>query len=192
MVDANQGFHFDLVPGAPPKWDLRTAAEFARALEDFDIFWLEEPLDRNDFNGLAELRQRTRLRLAGGEAEKAVILTILRENDYPVIDMTDNDTAKLHIRYMVGGRPANLANEVLYRFQFPERPGALLNFLNHMGERWNISLFHYRNHGSAFGRVLCGMQVPDSDRAEFEAFLATLGYSHWRETDNKAYKIFLN
>jgi threonine dehydratase len=132
------------------------------------------------------------LRLAGGKAEKAAILTILRENDYPVIDMTDNDTAKLHIRYMVGGRPANLADEELYRFQFPERPGALLNFLNHMGERWNISLFHYRNHGSAFGRVLCGIQVPDSDRAEFEAFLKALGYSHWRETDNAVYKIFLN
>ena len=132
------------------------------------------------------------LRLAGGEAEKAAILTILRENDYPVIDMTDNDTAKLHIRYMVGGRPANLADEELYRFQFPERPGALLNFLNHMGERWNISLFHYRNHGSAFGRVLCGIQVPDSDRAEFQAFLKALGYSHWCETDNAVYKIFLN
>ena len=73
----------------------------------------------------------------------------------------------------------------------PERPGALLNFLNHMGERWNISLFHYRNHGSAFGRVLCGMQVPDSDKAAFEAFLDALGYSHWRETDNAVYRTFL-
>ncbi len=132
------------------------------------------------------------LRLAGGEAEKQSILRTLRENDYPVIDMTDNDTAKLHIRYMVGGRPADLVDEVLYRFQFPARPGALLNFLNHIGERWNISLFHYRNHGSAFGRVLCGMQVPESDKAAFEAFLDALGYSHWRETDNEVYKTFLN
>jgi threonine dehydratase len=144
------------------------------------------------YSGTSDAKIFLGLRLAGGEAEKSAILTTLRKNNYPVIDMTDNDTAKLHIRYMVGGRPVNLADEVLYRFQFPERPGALLNFLNHMGERWNISLFHYRNHGSAFGRVLCGMQVPDSDRREFEAFLETLGYSHWRETDNEVYKIFLN
>jgi threonine dehydratase len=143
------------------------------------------------FSDRAEARIFLGLRLSGGVAEKETILRTLRENDYPVIDMTDNDAAKLHIRYMIGGRPAHLADEVLYRFQFPERPGALLNFLNHMGERWNISLFHYRNHGSAFGRVLCGMQVPDSDKAAFEAFLDALGYSHWRETDNAVYRTFL-
>ena len=132
------------------------------------------------------------VRLSGGESEKATILEALRGGGYDVVDLTENDTAKLHIRYMVGGRPAELANEVLYRFQFPERPGALLNFLNHLGGRWNISLFHYRNHGAAFGRVLCGLQVPRADMPEFRKFLAATGYSHWPETDNPGYRMFLH
>ena len=106
-------------------------------------------------------------------------------------DMSDNDAAKLHIRHMVGGRPKNLADEKVYRFQFPEKPGALLNFLNHFGERWNISLFHYRNHGSAFGRVLCGIQVPRSEIGQFRSFLGKLGYPHWSESSNPVYKTFL-
>lgn len=132
------------------------------------------------------------IKLSGGQDEKAALLKRFQDGGYPVTDISDNDTAKLHIRYMVGGRPQNLADEVVYRFQFPERPGALLNFLNHIGARWNISLFHYRNHGSAFGRVLCGMQVPRSDMNEFKEFLGTLGYNHWPETDNPVYKTFLN
>ena len=131
------------------------------------------------------------IKLSGGHGEKASLLKRLKTGGYPVIDMSDNDTAKLHIRHMVGGRPQDLADEVVYRFQFPERPGALLNFLNYIGERWNISLFHYRNHGSAFGRVLCGMQVPASDINLFHDFLSTLGYVHWSETENSIYKIFL-
>lgn len=132
------------------------------------------------------------IKLNGGQEEKAALLKRFQDGGYPVTDISDNDTAKLHIRYMVGGRPQNLADEVVYRFQFPERPGALLNFLNHIGERWNISLFHYRNHGSAFGRVLCGMQVPDADKGSFQAFLSNLGYAHWSETDNPVYKTFLS
>ena len=132
------------------------------------------------------------IKLSGGQDEKAALLKRFQDGGYPVTDISDNDTAKLHIRYMVGGRPQNLADEVVYRFQFPERPGALLNFLNHIGERWNISLFHYRNHGSAFGRVLCGMQVPRADMSEFKEFLGTLGYAHWPETDNPVYKTFLS
>lgn len=132
------------------------------------------------------------IKLSGGQAEKATLLQLFRDGDYPVTDISDNDTAKLHIRHMVGGRPQNLTDEVVYRFQFPERPGALLNFLNHIGERWNISLFHYRNHGSAFGRVLCGMQVPAADMKAFQEFLGTLGYNYWPETDNPVYKTFLS
>ncbi|MDD9903274.1 MAG: threonine ammonia-lyase, biosynthetic [Rhodospirillaceae bacterium] len=132
------------------------------------------------------------IKLSGGQDEKAALLKRFQDGGYPVTDISDNDTAKLHIRYMVGGRPQNLTDEVVYRFQFPERPGALLNFLNHIGERWNISLFHYRNHGSAFGRVLCGMQVPRADMSEFKEFLGTLGYAHWPETDNPVYKTFLS
>jgi len=132
------------------------------------------------------------LRVGSGGKEHDTIMKALGKNGYSVVDLSDNDTAKLHIRYMVGGRLPNIENEVIYRFEFPERPGALLNFLNHMGERWNISLFHYRNHGAAFGRVLCGMQVAKSDAKQFQAFLDKLGYNYWPETENPVYKTFLN
>ena len=130
--------------------------------------------------------------LSEGDAERALILRTLRKKGYTVRDLTENDMAKLHIRQMVGGQPSNNGDEQVYRFEFPERPGALMNFLTHMGERWNISLFHYRNHGSAFGRVLCGVQVPESDESEFQSFLETLGYPSFRETENPAYRTFLN
>ena len=99
--------------------------------------------------------------------------------------------AKSHIRYMVGGHAPQAENEVLYRFVFPERPGALLNFLDTLRSDWNISLFHYRNHGADFGRVLVGMQVKPADREAFEGFLARLGYEYVDETANPAYKMFL-
>jgi threonine dehydratase len=92
---------------------------------------------------------------------------------------------------MVGGRVSGLADELIYRFQFPERPGALLKFLDRLATEWNISLFHYRNHGAAFGRVLCGLQVPASDEADFQRFLNELGYPSNEETDNPAYHLFL-
>ena len=130
--------------------------------------------------------------LSEGDTERALILKMLRKNGYTVRDLTENDMAKLHIRHMVGGQPGNNGDEQVCRFEFPERPGALVNFLAHMGGRWNSSLLHYRNHGSAFGRVLCGVQVPESDESEFQSFLETLGYPSFRETENPAYRTFLN
>ena len=132
------------------------------------------------------------IQLHNGLDEKNELLTSLRNDNYNVEDMTDNEMAKLHIRYMVGGRGNGVANERLFRFEFPERPGALLRFLNYMGERWNISLFHYRNHGAAYGRVLAGIQVPQSENAELQEFLQNLGYTWWEETNNPAYEMFLS
>jgi len=108
-----------------------------------------------------------------------------------VLCMSDNEMAKLHVRYMVGGHANHIANEVLYRFEFPERPGALLDFLAHIGKRWNISMFHYRNHGAAYGRVLVGLQVPKSERRELTGFLDEVGYQWWDESQNPAYQMFL-
>jgi len=119
------------------------------------------------------------------------LLAVLKKNDYPVVDMTDNETAKVHVRYMVGGR-APVENELIYRFEFPERPGALLQFLTTLGQRWNISMFHYRNHGAAFGRVLVGMQVPAGQKKEVEGYLKELNYTFSHETDNEAYQLFLS
>ncbi|HEY6201088.1 MAG TPA: threonine ammonia-lyase, biosynthetic, partial [Candidatus Binatia bacterium] len=116
----------------------------------------------------------------------------LTRHGYATVDMTDNELAKLHARYMVGGRAPNAQDEVLYRFEFPERPGALMNFLSQMGGRWNISLFHYRSHGADFGRVLVGMQVPRADRRAFERFLDRVGYERVEETANPAYRLFLS
>ena len=110
---------------------------------------------------------------------------------YGVQDLSDNETAKLHLRYLVGGHTGSDHREILYRFEFPERPGALLNFLSSMGQNWNISLFHYRNHGSAYGRVLVGMQVPEDEMEMLRAFLETLGYQYHEETENTACRTFL-
>jgi len=131
------------------------------------------------------------VQLGGGDEERAELLDSLCAEGYPVVDMTDNEMAITHIRFMVGGRSHNLHNEVLYRFEFPERPGALLKFLSSMGRRWNISLFHYRNHGAAYGRVLVGIQVPADDRKLFQAFLDELGYIYFEELENPAYSLFL-
>jgi threonine dehydratase len=106
-------------------------------------------------------------------------------------DLSDNEMAKLHVRHLVGGHAPNATDEILYRFEFPERPGALMRFLDSMSAGWNISLFHYRNHGADYGRVLVGMQVPSSDKAEFRAFLNRLGYDYIDETGNPAYRMFL-
>ena len=131
------------------------------------------------------------VQMHGGDPEKDALIRELTDADYPVLDLTDNEMAKMHIRYMVGGHNQGADNERLFRFQFPERPGALLRFLQRIGGRWNISLFHYRNHGAAFGRILCGIQVPPEDRDDFQSFLDNLGYEHWEETDNPAYRLFL-
>ncbi|MCP5141948.1 MAG: threonine ammonia-lyase, biosynthetic [Gammaproteobacteria bacterium] len=131
------------------------------------------------------------IELSGGREEKQEIIAALTALDYPVTDLTDNEMAKLHVRYMVGGAASGVTDEIVYRFEFPERPGALLRFLASLAKGWNISLFHYRNHGSAYGRVLVGLQVPKGERKRFEAFLTKLGYSYWDETGNPAYELFL-
>ncbi|WP_409524553.1 threonine ammonia-lyase, biosynthetic [Nitrincola sp. MINF-07-Sa-05] len=120
------------------------------------------------------------------------LVDLLTEQGHQVVDLTDNEIAKIHVRYMVGGHaPVSVDNEVIFRFEFPERPGALMTFLSKLGGRWNISMFHYRNHGAAYGRVLVGMQVPPEDRKLVEQFLEDIGYNYWDETDNEAYKLFL-
>ncbi|MDB5623160.1 MAG: ilvA [Devosia sp.] len=131
------------------------------------------------------------LKLSRGDAEKAEILQLLTAHGLAVTDMTDNEVAKLHVRHMVGGRVADLADERVYRFQFPERPGALLRFLEGLTDAWNISLFHYRNHGADYGRVLVGIQVPPETRQAFAAHIEAIGFPFWEETDNPAYQQFL-
>ena len=129
--------------------------------------------------------------LAQGKAERDALARSMSEGGFAVRDMTDNEMAKLHVRYMVGGRARGLAHERLFRFAFPERPGALLKFLQAIGSQWNISLFHYRNHGSDYGRVLAGIQVPPETTADFMIHLQDLHYPFVEETDNPAYRIFL-
>ncbi len=121
----------------------------------------------------------------------AVLLKALKRAGITALDLTDNEMAKLHVRHLVGGRAPLAQNELLYRFEFPERPGALMKFLTSMSRGWNISLFHYRNHGTDYGRVLVGIQVPPQDKAAFKAFLDKLGYAYWDESDNPAYTLFL-
>ena len=125
------------------------------------------------------------------ETDAAAIEQTLQRAGLPTINLQDNELAKLHIRHMVGGRSQLVEHEVLYRFEFPERPGALLKFLSRAGGRWNISLFHYRNHAAAFGRVLAGVEVPPQDRQAFEHYLDELGYPYVNESDNPAYALFL-
>lgn len=125
------------------------------------------------------------------------LIKLLEQNQLKAVNLSDNEMAKLHIRHLVGGRVPKQAvgymqiPELLYRFEFPERPGALMHFLNQISARWNISLFHYRNHGADYGRVLVGMQVPELDRAEWQVFLAQLGYTFVDESQNPAYQLFL-
>ncbi|MGD9597185.1 MAG: threonine ammonia-lyase, biosynthetic [Steroidobacteraceae bacterium] len=129
--------------------------------------------------------------LSQGREEKDAVVAALRAAGYAVQDMSENEVAKLHARYMIGGHARGLAHELLFRFEFPERPGALERFLQAVGTRWNISLFHYRNHGSDYGRVLAGIQVPPAEREDFELHLGELHYEYTDETGNPAYRMFL-
>ena len=132
------------------------------------------------------------LQIAEGSESREGVIDALSDKGYSVVDLTDNEMAKLHIRHMVGGpAPASVENEAVYRFEFPERPGALLNFLTHLGQRWNISMFHYRNHGAAYGRVLVGLQVAPGQRRELAAVLEKLHYPYAEETANPAYQQYL-
>jgi threonine dehydratase len=126
-----------------------------------------------------------------GKGETRSLIALLRREGYPTLDLTDDELAKLHVRHLVGGRSPAAHGELLYRFEFPERPGALMKFLTSMRSDWNITLFHYRNHGSDNARVLVGMQVPDGEMRAFRRFLAALGYAYVDETANPAYRLFL-
>jgi len=123
--------------------------------------------------------------------DRAVLSQKLTDAGYAMIDLTDNETAKLHVRHMVGGHAPQLQDERLFRFEFPERPGALLRFLTHLGANWNISLFHYRNHGADYGRVLAGIQVPEAALPALDDYLERLAYPYWPESDNPVYRLFL-
>jgi threonine dehydratase len=131
------------------------------------------------------------LALKQGRPERDALLSTIAAAGFAVRDMTDNEMAKLHVRYMVGGHAQGLSNERLYRFEFPERPGALLRFLQAIGTQWNVSLFHYRNHGSDHGRVLAGIQVPAATVTDFMLHINELQYAYTEETENPAYKLFL-
>ncbi|WP_293004887.1 threonine ammonia-lyase, biosynthetic [Nitrosomonas sp.] len=125
------------------------------------------------------------------QEETQKLISELKQSGLATEDLSSNEMAKLHIRHLVGGRAREVKNEILYRFEFPDRPGALMNFLNSMSHNWNISLFHYRNHGADYGRVLIGIQVPPAEKSDFNAFLDQLGYRYWDETKNPAYRLFL-
>jgi len=125
------------------------------------------------------------------QSETTGLVKKLQNSKLPTLDLSDNEMAKLHLRHLVGGHAPAAKDEIIFRFEFPERPGALMNFLNSMNHNWNISLFHYRNHGADYGRVLVGMQVPHSDKKALKTFLDTLGYPYWDESDNPAYRLFL-
>jgi threonine dehydratase len=142
------------------------------------------------------LNGRDRAHIFVGVATKsredaASLASTLSQSGYETVELTDNEVAKLHVRHMVGGPSPDVEHEQLCRFQFPERPGALVTFLETLGGRWNISLFHYRNHGADFGRVLAGFEVPPEEMPRFDAFLDALGYQYQREESNKAYGMFL-
>ncbi|MCM2129331.1 threonine ammonia-lyase, biosynthetic [Larsenimonas sp. GH3-8] len=130
------------------------------------------------------------VRTQPGGQDRQALIDQLRSADYPVEDLTSNELAKLHIRHLGGGRAPSALPEEAYRFEFPERPGALMRFLSFLPEGWNISMFHYRNHGAAYGRVFVGLQLPPDDLPQLEHQLDSIGYRYWKETDNPAYRLF--
>ncbi|MCP5057464.1 MAG: threonine ammonia-lyase, biosynthetic [bacterium] len=182
---AELGEHREAILGVTIPEQPGSFRELCRALQDanvteFNYRHAQSP-EAHVFVGVA----------LGGGVERAGLIRELRGAGYDVEDLTENEMALLHTRFMVGGRVPQLADERLLRFEFPERPGALARFLDLMNPRWNLSLFHYRNHGSAVGRVLAGIQVPGNEDAGFRRYLDELGYPWTEETDNPAYRLFL-
>lgn len=170
------------IPEKPGSFKKFCAALGKRAITEFN-YRMSDPQHAQIFVGV---------QVSPGGADRHQLVEMLQEKGYLVTDLTENEMAKLHIRHMVGGpAPGAISNECVYRFEFPERPGALLNFLSTLGNRWNISLFHYRNHGAAFGRVLVGMEVPEHERIELENYLTALNYPFINETNSIAYQQFL-
>lgn len=169
------------IPEQPGSFKKFCAALSKRNITEFN-YRMGDPAQAHIFVGIQVMSDEDRHQLVAD----------LKGKGYPLVDMTDNEIAKLHIRHMVGGRAVEATDEAVYRFEFPERPGALMSFLNKLGGRWNISMFHYRNHGAAYGRVLAGLQVPNGERKQVAKFLNDLGYTWSEETDNPAYQVFLN
>jgi threonine dehydratase len=167
------------IPERPGSFREFCATLGRRSITEFN-YRLDDPSRAHVFVGV-EVRSA---------AEGRTLLDQLKRKGIETLDLTDDEMAKLHIRHLVGGH-ARAGNELLYRFEFPERPGALMRFLESMSGDWNISLFHYRNHGADVGRVLCGFQVPPTEMKAFRAFLHGLGYRYWDETQNPAYRLFL-
>jgi threonine dehydratase len=200
-----------LACGANMNFDrLRFVAERAEVGEHHEaLFAVTLPEERGSFRRFCELtgpRNVTEFNYRVSTADEAHIFVGLQiagrdeiaqlkghfeKHGFRTLDLTDDELAKLHLRHLVGGRSALAKDELIYRFEFPERPGALMKFLASMGPGWNISLFHYRNHGADYGRILVGIQVPDGERAQFRKFLKTVGYSYTDETESPAYKMFL-
>ncbi|MGY2047456.1 threonine ammonia-lyase, biosynthetic [Methylobacterium sp. JK268] len=170
------------IPEKPGAYRAFIQAIGTRAITEFN-YRIAEGADAHIFVGV---------QIQGQPGEKRALIEGLAALGYPVLDLSDDEMAKVHVRYMVGGRVPGLADERLLRFEFPERPGALLKFLDSLGHVWNISLFHYRNHGADYGRVLAGIQVPESDRERFQQALEELGYPFHDESDNPAYRLFLD
>ncbi|HET8701505.1 MAG TPA: threonine ammonia-lyase, biosynthetic [Nitrococcus sp.] len=154
----------------------------SRSITEFNYRYAD-PGEAHVFAGVA---------LNDGLEEKDELIRLLRERGYPVLDLTEDEMAKVHLRHMVGGRGHKVQDEIIYHFEFPERPGALLKFLRQLGKRWNISLFHYRNHGADYGRVLIGIQVPKNQREKFREFLDKLDYPYRDESEHPAYTLFLS
>ena len=167
------------IPERPGSFKTFCALVGARSITEFNYRY-DDPGEAHVFVGV-QVRDRD---------ETGALVASLRKHGLQALDFTDNELAKLHVRHLVGGHRSE-QDEILYRFEFPERPGALMKFLNAMSRGWNISLFHYRNHGADYGRVLVGMQVPPQDKRKFEAFLQALGYPYRDESRNPAYRLFL-
>ncbi|HEX6298744.1 MAG TPA: threonine ammonia-lyase, biosynthetic, partial [Burkholderiales bacterium] len=168
------------IPERPGSFKTFCATLGAKNITEFN-YRIADSRDAHIFVGV-EVARRT---------DTAKIVRNLRRRGLTTLDLSDNEMAKWHVRHMVGGRAPFAKNELLYRFEFPERPGALMRFLENMRSEWNISLFHYRNHGADYGRVLVGVQVPPREMAEFRRFLDKLGYPFADETRNPAYRLFL-
>jgi len=168
------------IPERPGSFKSFCAALGAKNITEFN-YRIADSRDAHIFVGIE----------VAGREETARIVRNLRRRGLTTLDLSDNEMAKWHVRHMVGGRAPFARNELLYRFEFPERPGALMRFLQNMRSDWNISLFHYRNHGADYGRVLVGIQVPRGELPEFRRFLAKLGYPCAEETRNPAYRLFL-
>jgi threonine dehydratase len=169
------------IPERPGSFKAFCALLGKRNITEFNYRY-DDPSEAHVFVGV-EVRNR---------AEKDRLLATLERHGTRALDLSENETAKLHVRHLVGGRANHARHELLYRFEFPERPGALMRFLDSMGQSWNISLFHYRNHGADYGRVLAGIQVPPEEMGAFHEFLERLGYAYWDETRNPAYELFLS